>query len=107
MKVKYRKGFESPCKIRGFLSTDYWIFVGSVSAEVILLFLSFRTGITSGNWNNIILFALIGIIGLPLLYYKLKQKARLKKFDEQKISLYISNLEISKKLIKHSRHEIK
>lgn len=100
MKLKYRKGFESPCKIKGFLSTDYWILVGCISAELILLFLSLRTGITTGNWNNMFMIILLGVIGIPILSFRLKQKARNKKFDEVKCDIYISNLDISKRFIK-------
>lgn len=107
MKLKYRKGFESPCKIRGFLSTDYWILVGSISAELILLFLTFRSAITTGDWSNLFLIIVLGVIGIPILSYKLKQKARSKKFDENKCDIYISNLDISKKLIKHRNNEIR
>lgn len=107
MKLKYRKGFESPCKIRGFLSTDYWILVGCISAELILLFLSIRKGITTGSWNSTFMIILLGVIGIPILSYRLRQKARNKKFDENKCDIYISNLDISKKLIKHRNHEIR
>ena len=51
MKYTIRKGLESPCMIRGFLSSDYWIFVGCCAAALILLFLSVRTGIMTGDWT--------------------------------------------------------
>lgn len=100
MKYKIRKGFETPCKIKGFLSTDYWLFVGSCGAVIILLFLGVRSGITSGDWSQALMFLLIGIIGLPMFSYKLKQKAKSKKYDVRRESITISNLEISKKLIR-------
>ena len=49
MKYTIRKGLESPCMIRGFLSSDYWIFVGCCAAALILLFLSVRIGIMDSD----------------------------------------------------------
>ena len=49
MRYTVRKGLESPCMIRGFLSSDYWIFVGCCAAALVLLFLSVRTGIMTGT----------------------------------------------------------
>ena len=51
MRYTVRKGLESPCMIRGFLSSDYWIFVGCCAAALVLLFLSVRTGIMTGDWT--------------------------------------------------------
>lgn len=100
MRYKVRKGLETPCKIRGLLSGDYWIFVGCCSSAGILLFLSARTGITTGNWSLTLLLSLVFLISLPLLLHILKKRSRQDKFKETKTEIHISNLDINSVLRK-------
>ena len=93
MRYKVRKGLESPCMIRGLLSGDYWIFVGCCSA--------------AGHWNLPVLVLVISLSTLPLLLYKLKKKARPKKFKETGKEINISNLDINRVLTKKEHNEIR
>lgn len=96
MTFKIRKGLEAPCKIKGLLSTDYWLMTGWLSAMAILLFLGVRSGFTSGEWSQCMHVILITAVGTPLIYKKLKGKARSRKYDEVKRDITISNLHLFK-----------
>lgn len=95
MNHNIRKGLESPCKIRGFLSTDYWILVASLSGAVILFVLGIRSGIMAGDWSICIMTLICSIIILPILINKFRKNARNKKFDETKKEYTISNFQLS------------
>jgi len=105
MKYTIRKGLESPCMIGGFLSSDYWIFVGSCGGVIILFFLSIRSGIMTGSWSQTLLIFLAGLVGLPILRHRLKKKAQSTKFRESKNSITVSNLKINRKLLKKRQDE--
>ena len=95
MKYTIRKGLESPCMIRGFLSSDYWIFVGCCAAALILLFLSVRIGIMDSDWTQALL----------VLRHKLRKKAQSTKFRESKYGMTVSNLIINRQLLKKKQDE--
>ena len=101
MKYTVRKGLETPCKIRGFLSSDYWILVGALSSVAILFTLGLRSGIYSGNWNLSIMTAVAGIVVIPSLIRRFRKNARSKKFDETKHEHTISNFELSRTIRKN------
>lgn len=96
MKYTVRKGLESPCKIRGFLSSDYWILVGTLSSAAILFTLGLRSGIISGNWNLSMITLATAIIVIPLLVRRFRRNARSRKFDETRHEHTISNFELSR-----------
>ncbi len=96
MKYTIRKGLETPCKIRGLLSYDYWMLVGALGGYAILAILGLRNGIISGEWNMLLLSILLCISTIPVLYKKFKKNARIKKFDETRREFTISNFEITK-----------
>lgn len=96
MKYTIRKGLETPCKIRGLLSYDYWMLVGALGGYAILAILGLRNGIISGEWNMLLLSILLCISTIPVLYRKFKKNARIKKFDETRREFTISNFEITK-----------
>lgn len=73
MKYNFRKGLESPCKIRGFLSTDYWILVAALSGAIILFILGIRSGIMAGDWNICIMTLICSIIVFPVLVKKFRK----------------------------------
>jgi hypothetical protein len=95
MKYTIRKGLESPCKIRGFLSIDYWILIAALSGTVILFVLGMRSGIMAGDWSTCIITLTCSIIVLPILVRRFRRNARSKKFDEIKKEYTISNFQIS------------
>lgn len=103
MKYTIRKGLESPCKIRGLLSTDYWLMVAWLSSMLIMLFLSIRSGFTGGNWDLFLLITIISITVTPFLYCRLKGRARERKFDERKQEITISNLTVFKTIMKNEK----
>ena len=105
MRYTVRKGLESPCMIRGFLSSDYWIFVGCCAAALVLLFLSVRTGIMTGDWTLTLLFVTVSLPLLPVLGHKLRKKARPTKFRESKYGMTVSNLTINRQLLKKKQDE--
>lgn len=98
MRYKIRKGLESPCMIRGFLSSDYWIFVGCCGGALVLLFLSIRSGITTGGWDRTLLVLLVSLAGLPALRHKLKKKARPTKFRESGHGMTVSYLSLNRRI---------
>lgn len=95
MKHTIRKGLESPCKIRGFLSSDYWILVGVLSGAIILFVLGIRSGITAGNWSTCIMTLVSTAAIIPILVRKFRKNARNKKFDEIKREYTISNFHLN------------
>ncbi|WP_304326650.1 hypothetical protein [Phocaeicola plebeius] len=95
MKYTIRKGLESPCKIRGFLSTDYWILVAAGAASIILFVLGVRSGIISGNWSTCIMTIICSFALFPILIRKFRKNAKSKKFDEIKKEYTISNFQLS------------
>lgn len=95
MKHSFRKGLESPCKIRGFLSTDYWILVAALSGAFILFILGLRSGIMVGNWSTCIMTIICSIVLFPILIRKFRKNAKSKKFDEIKKEYTISNFQLS------------
>lgn len=95
MKYTIRKGLESPCKIRGFLSTDYWILVAALSGAVILFILGIRSGIMAGDWSTCIMTPIFSTIAFPVLVKKFRKNAKSKKFDEIKKEYTISNFQLS------------
>lgn len=101
MRYIVRKGLESPCKIRGFLSSDYWLLIGILGAFIVLFILGIRSGIMSGDWN-ICLVSIIGAITVvPIVVRKFRKNARSKKFDEIKQELTVSNFLLNKIIRKH------
>jgi len=105
MRYTVRKGLESPCMIRGFLSSDYWIFVGCCAATLVLLFLSVRTGIMTGDWTLTLLVLLVSLPLLPALAYRFRKKARPTKFRKSKYGITVSNLTINRQLLKKKQDE--
>lgn len=105
MKYTVRKGLESPCMIRGFLSSDYWIFVGCCSTALVLLFLGIRSGIMTGDWTLTLLVLLVSLPVLPVLGHKLRKKAQPTKFRESKYGMTVSNLTINRQLLKKKQDE--
>lgn len=95
MKHSFRKGLESPCKIRGFLSTDYWILVAALSGAIILFILGIRSGIMLGDWSTCTMTLICSIVVFPVLVKKFRKNARNKKFDEIKKEYTISNFQLS------------
>lgn len=95
MKYTIRKGLESPCKIKGFLSTDYWILVSVASACIVLLILGLRSGIINKNWDTCTLTVIGSMVIIPILIRKFKKNARNKKFDEIKKEYTISNFDLN------------
>ena len=105
MRYTVRKGLESPCMIRGFLSSDHWIFVGCCAAALILLFLSVRIGIMDSDWTQALLVLFVSLLVLPVLRHKLRKKARPTKFRESKYGMTVSNLTINRQLLKKKQDE--
>lgn len=100
MNYRIRKGLETPCKIKGFLSTDYWLLVGWLSLLLILFFLGIRSGIMSSQWDSFFQVILLGACITPILFVKLRNRARSKKYDEIRKDLIISNLSLFKRIQK-------
>lgn len=96
MKYTIRKGLESPCKIRGFLSSDYWILVSVSSGCIILLLLGLRSGIMTGDWSLCFLSIIGFLTAIPLLINKFRKNARSRKFDETKKEFTVSNFHLNK-----------
>lgn len=95
MKYTIRKGLESPCKIRGFLSSDYWILVAIIAAIIILFVLGLRSGIMNGDWNLSIIAFIGAITIIPIMVTKFKKNVRNRKFDEIKREFTISNFQLN------------
>lgn len=89
--------------IKGFLSTDYWVFVACLGAAVVLNILSLRTALTTSDFSGFFSTLLCSFIFLPLIRYKLKQKAKSKKFKEERNVSTINNFKISKLLISREK----
>lgn len=102
MRHKIRKGLETPCMIKGLLSSDYWMFVGIAAATLILGVLGVRSGFSGGSWMLALAAGVFAVTGLPVIRKKFKEKARPKKFDTPKKEITISNLFIHRKL--NGRH---
>ena len=95
MKYTIRKGLESPCKIWGFLSSDYWILVAIIAAIIILFVLGLRSGIMNGDWNLSIIAFIGAITIIPIMVTKFKKNVRNRKFDEIKREFTISNFQLN------------
>ena len=105
MKHTVYKGLESPCMIKGFLSTDYWMYVGCLGAAVIFIVLSLRSSFQTGEWDQFLLIAACCIVVLPIIRHQLKKKARPMKFSEKKEVITINNFSITKILINREKNE--
>ena len=103
MKHTVYKGLESPCMIKGFLSTDYWMYVGCSGAALIFIVLSLRSSFTTGNWEQFFLIVICSAIILPIIRHRLKKRAKSTKFVEKKNVMTINNFSITKLLISREK----
>lgn len=105
MKYTVRKGLESPCTIRGMLARDYWVFMGLCALLALMGFMGLRSGISSGNWQLLLLCLVGAPVLLPTVYIKLRRKARSKKFDISKTETSLSNLPLRRLLANLQKEE--
>ncbi len=103
MKHTVYKGLESPCMIKGFLSTDYWMYIGCCGAAVIFIVLTLRSAFTTGVWEQFYFTVLTALLVLPIIRHHLKKRARSTKFEEKKQVHTINNFSITKLLISREK----
>lgn len=101
MKYTIYKGLETPAKIRGFLLADWNKVIGLTIGGGVVIALSLNAYLSSNtSLETFGMITIIVIISYFIIIRHLHSRARKRKYSTEKKIITISNLEISKKIIK-------